>query len=165
MFICTALQSCISQSKNIKVYGYKQAVSAGKPSTYETDESGKRVGQANRRRVNYYIYMSHPAGMPVRPVEVWINGEVFDLQNEVVNSPVEKALDSSPFEKEKVVLVPKTPGKVWMLTPITKTDSLFKLKNVQVAKKNEVVVVYLHNNRLFTKELKVLNVLRTEVMQ
>lgn len=158
------LQACLSQSR-IRVYGYKQGVSAGMPSTYQTDEKGKQTGISNRPRVNYFIYVSHPAGIPVQPVEAWINGHAFDLKKEIVKAPVERALDSSPFEKNKVILVPHTPGVVLMLTPVTKADSLFKLKDVVLSQQNELVIVYQLKDRLFTKQIKALQVLRTEVMQ
>ncbi|HVG14462.1 MAG TPA: hypothetical protein VM935_05860 [Chitinophagaceae bacterium] len=165
LLVCSVLQSCVSQSRSIHLYGYKQGVSAGSPSPYQTDESGKEVRSANKPRVNYFIYMSHPESMNIEPVEAWINGDVFEVRKEAVKAPVERALGSSPLEKDKVVLVPQTPGIVWMLTPVNKKDSTYRLKNKELSKNNELVIVYLLNKKLISKEVKQLKVLRTEVMQ
>ncbi len=168
IFIASAiyllLTSCSSQLKMVKLYGYKQAVLPGKHSVYETDEMGKQLAQRSRARLNYFIYLSHPDGVDITPMGMWINGIPFGLRAEKVNSPVEMN-DDNPFTTVKTLLVPKTTDNVWLLTPIEQIAGKPKLQKQTLAKTNQLVVVYELNGKLHYHTLKEMDPLPTAVMQ
>jgi hypothetical protein len=158
------LASCASQSKNVKLYAYKQAVSPGKRSGYETDENGKPLPQKTKARVNYFIYLSHPASLQIKTIEMWIDGDPFDIRAERVNSPVEID-DGNPFKSTKTVLVPKTKDSVWLLNPVEHNDRGTKNPIKTLAKANQLVVMYKLKGKSYSQSLKEIKPLPTAVMQ
>lgn len=154
---CFSVFSFAQKEGASKVYGYKQKVM---PGTIRVDEYGREVQR--KPQYNYFIYLASTS--QVTPVEIWINGESYaPIVNNVSNTPVKYSHPTSGNGEK--VLVPKTTRKVLQLSP-----SLNKIqKPVQQGKtlsaKNELVIIYKGNGKLYYKALSKLNELDALAMQ
>jgi hypothetical protein len=161
-FLFTAIAFCTSSFAQTegasKIYGYKQKVM---PGTVRVDESGKEVQR--KPTYNYFIYLA--SSCKVIPSEIWIHGKAY--------SPMVTAVSSTPVEytnptlgnRIPKVLVPKTTGKVLQLSPSTDAIAKPTQKGKVLSAKNELVIIYRWNNRLFYKTLAKLNELEPLGMQ
>jgi len=141
-----------------KIYGYKQKVM---PGTIRVDENGN---PAPRKTIyNYYIYLASTS--KVTPVEIWINNEPYDVTiNEVKTTPVEYTNPTSDAGKSKI-LVPKTTRRVLQLTPALNKIQKPTLKGKALSVKNELVIIYKGNRKLYYKTVSKLSVLEPLSMQ
>jgi len=141
-----------------KIYGYKQKLM---PGTIRVDENGN---PAPRKTIyNYYIYLASTS--KVTPVEIWINNEAYSVTiNEVKTTPVEYTNPTSDADISKI-LVPKTTRRVLQLTPVLNKIQKPTLKGKALSAKNELVVIYKGNRKLYYKTVSKLSVLEPLSMQ
>jgi hypothetical protein len=158
---------CISyaQASVVKLYGFKQPVVKGVPSTYETDEQGNKVEPKDKVYTNVFIFLTYPPHVIITPVEFWMDGLLYSIKQEPVQTPVEVIYENGLHEAEKITLVPQTADtairiilseKLPFKTPAVKKSS---------ADTNELVIVYKMNGKLFTQSLKKIKGLRMAAMK
>lgn len=140
-----------------KIYGYKQKV---RPGTIRVDDNGREV--PSEPMYNYFIYLA--SSTKVVPVEIWINGEVFEVNvNTVSSTPVKYVNPMSGNNAE--ILVPKTTRKVLQLTASTNKAQKPNQKGKALSAKNELVIIYKGNGKYYYKTLATLKELEPLAMQ
>lgn len=151
--------NCFSQTEGAsKIYGYKQKIM---PGTVRVDDNGREVKRTTQ--YNYFIYIA--SSTKVAPFEIWINGEVYSpIINAVSTTPVEYTNPTSGNNKSKL-LVPKTSRKVLQLNPSLNKIQKPTKKGQSLSLKNELVVIYKGNGRLFYKAVPKLIGLESLYMQ
>jgi hypothetical protein len=154
-----------AQPALVKLYGFRQPVIKGVPSTYETDEKGNQVEARSKLQANVFIFLSYPPDMIIIPVEFWMNGSLYSIKQEAIKTPVEIVYENGPYEAEKITLVPKTADSVIRIILSEKLP--FKAPAVKKASAdtNDLVIVYKMNGKLFSQSLKKVKGLRTAVMK
>lgn len=140
-----------------RLYGYKQAVL---PGTIRTDDNGNPM--QHRRQFNYFIYIA--SSSRVTPVEIWINGEVNPVTAVKIATPVEYKNPTSLENKSKT-LVPKTSKKVLQLNASAKKVEKPTQKGKLLSTKNELVIIYKCNGKLYYKAISKLEELAPVAMQ
>lgn len=153
--LCLGLFASSQTKGNVKLYGYRQAVSQGKAP--EIDENTKtRISEGAGK--NYYLYAL--SSSKIVPVEAWIEGRHYGLTAKIItNTPVEYG-DENNIGSPKKVLVPKTTQKVFQLTIMPPVEGKSTGKNAKpLSKANEFVLVYKQNGKFYYTYLKSLAVL------
>lgn len=141
-----------------KIYGFKQRVM---PGMVRIDENGIEVQR--KPQYNYFIYLA--SGTKVTPVEIWINGEAYSpIVNNVSATPVEYTNPTSGDNKSKI-LVPKTTRRVLQLGPGLNKIHKPTGKGKMLSAKNEMVIIYRGNGKLYYKKLSKLCELEPVHMQ
>lgn len=141
-----------------KIYGYKQKVM---PGTIRVDDSGREIKRPTQ--YNYFIYLT--SNTQVKPIEIWINGVAYSpIVNNVSTTPVEYINPTSGDNKPNV-LVPKTSKKVLQLSPSLNKIQKPTQKGKSLSSKNELVIIYKGNSKLYYKVLPNLNGLEAVHMQ
>jgi hypothetical protein len=140
-----------------KVYGYKQAVL---PGTVRVDDNGNELPR--KKQYNYFIYLA--SSTRVTPVEIWINGEPYFAEAISVTAPVEYTHPTSGNLKVKI-LVPKTTRRVLQLSSTGKKVQKPNKKGKLLSKKNELVIIYKGNGKLYYKTITNLTELERVAMQ
>jgi hypothetical protein len=157
--------NCFSQTGSVKLYGFRQAVAGGVPSSYETDEQGKKVETTNKPSVNFFIYLSYPPDLMLSVEEVWMNGEIYKVKEEAVDIPVEITYDNGIAAPETIALIPQTTDTVTRIILLEKLSSRTKAIKKSLAETNDLVLVYRLHNRFYAQTLKRIRGLRVGVMQ
>ena len=141
-----------------KIYGFKQRVM---PGMVRVDENGREVQR--KPQYNYFIYLA--SASTVTPIEIWINGEAYSpIVNNVSATPVEYTNPTSGDNKSKV-LVPKTKQHVLQLSPSLNKIQKPTQKGKMLSAKNEMVIIYKGNGKLYYKKLSELSELEPVHMQ
>jgi hypothetical protein len=141
-----------------KIYGFKQRVM---PGMVRVDENGREVQR--KPQYNYFIYLASTS--KVAPLEIWINGEAYSaIVNNVLTTPVEYTNPTSGDNKPKM-LVPKTTRKVLQLSPSLNKVQKPLQKGKQLSAKNELVVIYKGNGKLYYKTVSKFSELEHIAMQ
>ena len=91
----------------------------------------------------HYIFLSAPKGKTVQPVEIWIGGQVFSLNREIVKTPV--YAPKGALGKPQL-MVAETGNVMMKLTPLPYVKGKIFTRAREKAKTNELVVVYRLNN-------------------
>jgi hypothetical protein len=140
-----------------KLYGYKEGVVSGRPPKTAIDESGHEKKEAGRSAYNYFIYISSSSS--ITPVELWINGISYAVKTSTVaKTPVERKNENNAAKPSTKVLVPKTKSKVWLLTPAPSLKAA-NAKGKELAKTNELVVIYTFKGKQYYTSLRSLTAL------
>jgi len=141
-----------------KIYGYKQKVM---PGTVRVDENGREVPR--KPQYNYFIYLASTC--KVTPIEIWINGEDYSVTvNSVSTTPVKYTNPTSGDNKPQI-LVPKTTRRVLQLGPSLNNMQKPIQKGKTLSAKNELVVIYKGNGKLYYKTISKLSELDPVAMQ
>lgn len=141
-----------------KVYGYKQRVM---PGMVRVDINGNEVKR--QPQYNYFIYLVSTTH--VAPIEIWINGEAYSsITNKVLTTPVEYTNPTSADNKPKI-LVPETKRYVLQLSPSLNKVTKPSKKGKTLSKKNELVIIYKGNGKLYYKVITDLSELEPVRMQ
>jgi len=140
------------------VYGYKQRII---PGMVRVDKNGREVHRETR--YNYFIYLASTT--KVAPVEIWINGEAYSpIVNNVATTPVEYTNPTSG-DTTPQILVPKTTRKVLQVSPSPNKIQKPTTKGKTLSAKNELVIIYKGNSKLYYKTLSQLKNLEPLSMQ
>ena len=158
---------CLSYTQPgvVKLYGFKQPVVKGVPSTYETDEQGNKVEPKDKVYTNVFIFLSYPTDVIITPVEFWMDGLLYSIKQEPVKTPVEVIYENGLQETEKITLVPQTEDTVIRIILSEKLPFKTPAIKKSSANTNELVIVYKMNGKLFTQSLKKIKGLRIAVMK
>jgi hypothetical protein len=141
-----------------KIYGYRQKVM---PGTVRVDDNGREVKRPTQ--YNYFIYLA--SNTKVKPIEIWINGVAYSpIVNHVSTTPVEYINPTSGDNKPNV-LVPKTSKKVLQLSPSLNKIQRPTQNGKSFSSKNELVIIYKGNGKLYYKVLPNLKELEVVHMQ
>jgi len=141
-----------------KIYGYKQKIM---PGMARVDENGKEVQR--QPRYNYFIYLASTT--KVIPVEIWVNGDAYSvIVNNVSKTPVEYTNPTSGDNKP-ITLVPKTTRRILHLAPSLNKIQKPTQKGKMLSSKNEMVIIYKGNGKLYYKTLSKLSELESVNMQ
>ena len=141
-----------------KIYGYKQKVL---PGTVRVDAAGRELPR--KPKYNYFIYLTSTS--KVDPVEIWINGEVYSvISNAVSTTPVEYTNPTIGGAKSQVLL-PKTKRRVLQLGLSFNKIENPTSKGKTLSEKNELVVIYKGNGKLYYKTISKLKDLGSVAMQ
>jgi hypothetical protein len=154
-----------AQQGVVKLYGFKQPVVKGVPSTYETDEQGNKVEPKDKLHTNVFIFLSYPPGVIITPVEFWMDGLLYSIKQEPVQTPVEIIYENGLHEAEKIILVPQTADTVIRILLTEKLPFKTPAIKKSSADTNELVIVYKMNGKLFTQSLKKIKGLRMDAMK
>src|SRR5215213_2824484 len=154
LFLLTLSCYCFAQTNAIKLYGSKQPVSGGVPSTYETDEQGNKVEARNNVRTNFYIFITHPPAMAIEPIEFWMNGALYKIKLEQAETPFNIVYDNGPHGTETVTLVPQTEDSAFRIILFEKLSPKNSEIKKQLVETNELVFVYKINGKLYSQTLK-----------
>ena len=163
--LLSALVSCKAQSKGtINVYGFKQAVLPGMiPGDIITDD-GRVIEQQFKPKFNLFIYTA--SNNTIIPVEVWLSGKRYAVTTEKVEkTPVEYINPTSMPQDKTTVIVPKTKKKVLRLTLADAGKDKTSLKDISIAKTNDLVVVYKQGSKIYYTALKNLKEIDPVAMQ
>ena len=167
LFIVAVLISLCSYTQikgPAKIYGYKEPVSSGNIPKRIIDENGKETSPEKKPSYNYFIYLVS-AGRAY-PSEMWIMSKPYSVIPEFIkNTPVERKNFNIPSEPKSTVLVPKTTKKVLLLTPAPAIDNKLTNKAKNLAKTNELVIVYKSGGKFYYNSLKFLTRLELAVTQ
>jgi len=156
IFFSIALNA-YAQQPVIKVFAFEQENYPGtKPSAGTKDENGNPIKKAADSK-NYFIFLSFKKTYSVTPIQVFIHGQAFKIENVITRqTPVEYTVNSIPGKPGKKILVPKTSNKVVEIQ--LSEISLQEKKTAyvqQLASTNDVVITYKWNNKkYFAKEKK-----------
>jgi hypothetical protein len=156
---------CFAQTSAIKLYGCKQQVSGGVPSTYETDEQGNKVESKNNVRTNFYFFLTHPPQVAIEPIEFWMNGALYKIKLEQAQTPFNIVYDNGPQGTETVTLVPQTADSAFRIILFEQLSPKNSEIKKQLVETNELVFVYKTNGKLSSQTLKRIKGLRTAIMQ
>jgi len=141
-----------------KIYGYKQRII---PGMVRADDNGREIPR--KPQYNYFIYLA--SSCKVTPLEIWINEEAYSpVINNVSTTPVEYTNPASGDNKSKI-LVPKTSRNVLQLSPSPNKIQKPTQKGKSLSAKNELVIIYKRNGKLYYKALSKLNELGSLNMQ
>lgn len=125
------------------------------------DENGREVPR--KPQYNYFIYLA--SASKITPVELWINGQAYSVTvNNVFTTPVEYTNPTSGDNKSKL-LVPKTNRRVLQLGPSVNKIQTPSQKGKTLSAKNELIVIYKANGKLYYKALSKMNELQAVNMQ
>ncbi len=163
-FLFLLFPFCLSTAGNAqtegasRLYGYKQEV---KPGTIRVDDSGNEIPR--KKQFNYFIYLASSVKVDIQ--EIWINGEVYSAEaRKVASTPVEY-IDPTSGDHTPVVLVPRTTKNVLQLNSSGKKIDKFNNKGQLLSRKNELVIIYSANGKLYYKALLRLESLKRVAMQ
>jgi hypothetical protein len=157
--------TCFSQTGSVKLYAFKQLVASGVPSSYETDEQGKKVETTSKPSANFFIYLSYPPDLALSVAEVWMNGEIYKVKEEAVDAPVEITYDNGISAPETIALIPQTADTVTRIVLLEKLASRIKGVKKSLAETNDVVLVYKINRKFYAQIVKRIKSLRIGVLQ
>jgi hypothetical protein len=131
------------------------------PGMVLVDRNGREIPP--RTNYNYFIYLASTTR--VKPIEIWINGQAYaPLVNKIASTPVEYTNPTSGDNKPEI-LVPKMKRNVLQLSPSLNKIEKTTTKGKILSAKNELVVIYQGNGRLYYKTLPKLKELGPLSMQ
>jgi len=148
----------------VKIYAYEQDNLPGTRPAGVVDENGKPIKKAAPKK-NYLIYLSLKQKYSVKPVQIFIKGQAFEVGSiSVRKSPVEYIDTMVPNNAEKIVLVPVTDNKVMEVPVAEPSLAQKKTSTIQnLTSKNDVVVAYMWNNKKYFVTLKQIKKLPSRV--
>ena len=141
-----------------KIYGYKQRVL---PGIVRVDENGKE--QRRQPQYNYFIYLASTT--KVVPVEIWVNGEAYSVLVTSRSSTPVNYIHPNSGDTTPKILVPKTTRKVLQLGPSSSKIQKPTTKGKTLSSKNELVVIYKGNGKMYYKTISKLDELEPLSMQ
>jgi len=149
---------------SVKIFAYEQDNLPGTRPAGVVDENGKPIKKAAPKK-NYLIYLSFKQKYSVKPAQIFIKGQSYELGSYTLRkAPVEYVDNMIPNNREKVVLVPATDNKVLEIPVAEPSLEQKKTSNVQnLTAKNEIVVAYMWNNKKYYVSLKQIKQLPTNV--
>ena len=139
----------------VKVFAYEQDNLPGTRPAGVVDENGKPLKKAAPKK-NYLIYLSFKQKYSIKPVQIFIKGQSYEVGHSTVRkAPIEYVDNMVPNNAEKTVLVPATDNKVLELPVAEPSPEQKKTANIQnLTAKNDVVVAYMWNNKKYFITLK-----------
>lgn len=140
------------------LYGYKQEVM---PGTIRVDDNGNEIPR--KKQFNYIIYLASSVKVDVQ--EMWINGEVYSVETRKVSSTPIEYINPTSGDNTPVILVPKTARNVLQLNSSGKKIDKFNNKGRLLSRKNELVIIYGANGKLYYKAVSKLESLKRVAMQ
>lgn len=158
--LATVILSTAAHAQKVgsaQLYAYRQAVL---PGTVRVDENGREVPR--KPQYNYYIYLASSA--KIFPVEIWIDGQAYNVNAAITFTPVEYTNPTSVENKPKV-LVPKTSRKVWQLYPAAEKLNQMNAREKNLLDKNQLVVIYKCGNKIYYKTVSKFSELEPLAMQ
>ncbi|MCU7548465.1 hypothetical protein OCK74_05025 [Chitinophagaceae bacterium LB-8] len=132
-----------AQKDSITLYAYEQKVIPGIAPARDVEEGGTVVRKATEPEVQYYIFIAVPPGITRHPTSLWIKGKQFGVKAKETATPVERLITNDSV----IILVPRIEGKVLQLIPV-QTSPTQNQEGAELAKQNELVVVYQANGRI-----------------
>jgi len=148
-------------AQNVRVYGYVQKTTRGTVPSKDFEENGAAKKIDNSSSEGYQLYFSTTSKNRLYPIEGWIKGERVGMKAELVASPVVVVNE----KEEKITVVPKTAGKVFLLTGTELIAAKKFAKAETLAKNNEFVFVYRLNGKTNYAVVKKLQSLPTTHLQ
>lgn len=160
LIILVSGTACMAQtrSSSVKIYAYSQVTTPGTVPV-DIDEKGNPIERKIEPRPNYHIYVvCLPA---IKVTTLYIKGVQYSLQQEkVLQNPVIEDRPDMPEKGAHKILVPKTSRLVYKITPVIESkDKQQPSKTIQLAAKNEVVLVYNLNGKKYYSTAKKIIVL------
>lgn len=139
----------------VKLFAYEQDNLPGTRPAGVVDENGKPLKKAAPKK-NYFIYLSFKQKYSVKPIQIFIKGQSFEVGSFTIRkAPVEYVDNMIPNVHEKTVLVPPTKDKVLEVPVAEPSLEQKKASNIQsLIAKNDVVIVYMWNNKEYYTSLK-----------
>lgn len=139
----------------VKIFAYEQDNLPGTRPAGVVDENGKPLKKAAPKK-NYLIYLSFKQKYSIKPVQIFIKGQSYEVgTSNVRKAPVEYVDNMVPNKAEKTVLVPATDNKVLELPVAEPSLEQKKAANIQnLTAKNDVVVAYIWKNKKYLVTLK-----------
>lgn len=148
----------------VKIFAYEQDNLPGTRPAGVVDENGKPIKKAAPKK-NYFIYLSLKQKYSIKPVQIFIKGQSYEVGSSTVRkAPVEYTDNIVPNNPEKTVLVPATDNKVLELPVAELSLSQKKTSYIQtLTVKNDVVVAYVWNGKKYFVSLKQIKKLAPQV--
>jgi hypothetical protein len=148
----------------VKIFAYEQDNLPGTRPAGVVDENGKPIKKAAPKK-NYFIYLSFKPQYNIKPVQIFIKGQSYEVGAfSVRKAPIEYVDNMVPNNTEKTVLVPSTSDKVLEVPVAEPSPGQKKTSNVQkLSAKNDVVVAYMWNNKKYYATLKQIKKLPSRV--
>ncbi|MBB1284916.1 hypothetical protein HRH25_11085 [Flavisolibacter sp. BT320] len=161
-FLLSFIIAASAQEKGtVKLYGYYQAVSAGKAPEMNP-ETGLRTSSGQGK--NYFLYAV--SSSRVYPAEIWVEGTRMGVTiRTITTSPVMYG-DDANIGSPKKELVPKTAQRVTQLILAPAAEGKdFGNRGKTLAETNEIVLVYKQNGKFYYSVLPKLTALDSAVAQ
>jgi hypothetical protein len=96
---------------------------------------------------------------------MWIAGTLWAVKQETVGQTPVAITYEEPDTPKEIILVPQTTDKVLQISPVENTWGKPSVSKPSLSEKNELVVVYRLQGKVYSKAVKKINVLRTAVLQ
>jgi hypothetical protein len=152
----------------LSLRGFKQLVFPGTVPVGISKEEGSSARVTRGPAANYFLYLSHPKGETIQPLQLWINKKAYTLSVEAVGpTPIEHTNRNIPARPVKTVLVPRTTHKVVRLVPQREATTNLSMPSSarQLVASSELVVSYKWKGKTYYKALKTLTELDPEMAE
>lgn len=146
-FIATAFL-IQAQEDGITIYGFRQQSTGGMQKRGDIDETGKLVKKEPAQIFKNLIYLASASKARIYPVQMWIKGEAFSVNANVVTSEQLLKEDANRHAGKIKAVVYKAGQTIWKLTPkpLVIDKSGGRAKALAIA--NDVVVLYKMSGKL-----------------
>jgi hypothetical protein len=152
-----------AQKKEIKLYGFSQAISKGMRASM-ADEKGEINTEKKKDSKTLMIFLEAPKESKIKITELWINGEKYRFDMAPVKTPV--ILNTGlhmPGQKDSV-LIPENNNDISRIIPGTKMEMTEKDKR-KIVNRKPLVVFYTLDGKTCKRSLDKLDVLPELVME
>ena len=154
-FILLIIAARVSSQPGVKIRGYEQENFPGTVPSGIKDENGNPQKKAAAEK-NYYIFLSFNKKFNITPSGIFIKGRSFAIETTYVKkTPVEFFNNNVSGHPQKMILVPETDNKVIeIVTAVAKMEAKKDPYLRKLTGSNDVVIVYLWNNKKYFGVLK-----------
>lgn len=153
LFFYTALFIQAQPAKDT-LYGFQQRVIPGAKAAGVIDENGKFIKKQTPDLLHQDLYLVTASKTKVYPVQLWINGAAFSVEIKQIQKTPILLYNENLSNSKSNVLVPKTTGYVFKLTPVPLVADKNGGPGKALMQSNVVVLYYKKNGRLQYAVLK-----------
>jgi hypothetical protein len=159
--LCFIIVASAQEKGTVKLYGYYQAVSAGKAPEINP-ETGLRTSAGQGK--NYFLYAV--SSSRVYPAEIWVEGTRMGVTIRTITTTPVMYGDDANIGSPKKELVPKTTQRVTQLILAPAVEGKdFGNRVETLARTNDVVLVYKQNGKFYYSALLKLTALGSAAAQ
>ena len=129
------------------LYGFQQHISPGIKKAGDIDENGNFTKQKSTPLSHYTIYLAAASKTRIYPIQLWINGEAFSVEMEVLAHPPAAPSNINAPGHRVQRLFPETAGTIYRLNPIPLIADKSNRKAKDLALANAAVLYYIKEGK------------------
>ena len=141
LFVAPVLLMQAQPAQDI-LYGFQQHISPGIKKAGDIDENGHFTKQKSTPLSHYTIYLAAASKTRIYPIQLWINGEAFSVEMEVLAHPPAAPSNINAPGHQAKPLFPETTGTIYRLNPIPLIADKSNRKAKDLALANAAVLYY-----------------------